>query len=659
MKKTIMKMASVSLCVVLASSGVGMTTYALSADKSSNNTILTENSVQNAAVNTDESALVKNETVYVIAGAEGSVKKIIVSDWIKNVLGSNNISDKSLLTDVENVKGDESYTMSGDNMRVWDAAGNDIYYKGNIEKELPVDMSVTYKLDGKNISAGDLAGKSGKVTIRFDYKNNQYRMVSIDGKEEKIYVPFAMLTGIILNNDIFTNVSVSNGKIINDGDKTIVAGIAFPGLQDSLAISEEKLEIPDYVEISADVKNFSMTSTVTIATNEVFNKIDTESLDSIDELSEALEQMTGAMNELMNGSSKLYEGISTLLDKSGELIAGIDKLAAGAEQLKSGAAQVDGGASQLSAAANQVNEGASQLNTAAGQVNEGASQVSTGAEGVAAGASQLQTGAAALSEGLSSLSANNDTLNGGAKQVFETLLATAQGQLAASGLTVPQLTIENYSQVLEGIVAALNANGASEAANTVSSLKASLDSYNVFYKGLAAYTAGVAQANEGAAQLKDGTAQLNAGAAQLKEGTAQLSAGTAQLSGGAAQLSEGTTQLSVGALSLKEGTSQLYAGADELCSGILTLKNGAPALTDGIKQLQSGSMQLSDGLKEFNEKGIKKITDYVNGDIDELVTRVKAIGDVSKSYRSFSGISDDMDGEVKFIYRTDSVKNEN
>lgn len=614
MKKTIMKMASVSLCVVLASSGVGMTTYALSGDKNSNNTVLAESSVQSTAVNTDEKALVKNETVYVIAGAQGDVKKIIVSDWIKNSLGSSSINDKSSLTQVENVKGDESYTMSGDNMRVWDAGGSDIYYKGNIEKELPVNMSVTYTLDGKKISPEELAGKSGKVTIRFDYENKQYKTVSIDGKNEKIYVPFAMITGIMLNNDVFSNVSVSNGKLMNDGDKTIVAGIAFPGLQDSLAISKENIDIPDYVEISADVKNFSMTSTVTIATNEVFNKIDTKSLDSVDELTESVSQMTGAMNELMNGSSQLYAGISTLLDKSGELIAGIDKLAAGAEQLKAGAEQVNVGAEQ---------------------VNTGAVQVNAGAGSVAAGASQLQTGAAALSEGLNSLSANNDTLNGGAKQVFDTLLTAAQGQLAASGLTVPQLTTDNYAQVLDGVAAMLNANGAGEAAKTVLSLKASLDSYNTFYKGLAAYTAGVAEATAGAAQLNAGAAQLNAGAAQLSTGTAQLSAGTA---------------------SLKDGTSQLYVGADELCSGILTLKNGAPALTDGIKQLQNGSMQLSDGLKEFNEKGIKKLADYVNGDIDGLVTRVKAIGDVSKSYSSFSGISDDMDGEVKFIYRTDSVK---
>ncbi len=159
---------------------------------------------------------------------------LFLQDWIKNSVGSNSFSDKSELTNVENVKGDETYTMNSDHMRVWDAQGNDIYYQGNIEKELPVNLSVSYKLDGKNISSSELVGKSGKVTIRFDYTNNQYETVEIDGKQEKINVPFAMLTGMILDNDVFSNVEVSNGKLLNDGDHTVIAGIAFPGLQSNL-----------------------------------------------------------------------------------------------------------------------------------------------------------------------------------------------------------------------------------------------------------------------------------------------------------------------------------------------------------------------------------------------------------------------------------------
>ena len=158
---------------------------------------------------------------------------------------SDSLDDKTELSDIENIKGDESFTLGGDNSCVWDAQGNDIYYQGNIEKELPVQMSVCYTLDGQAIAPEALAGQSGHVTIRFDYQNMQYEEVLLDGKTEKIYVPFTMLTGMLLDTEVFRNVTISNGKLINDGDRIAVVGIAFPGLQEDLAISKEKLDIPD------------------------------------------------------------------------------------------------------------------------------------------------------------------------------------------------------------------------------------------------------------------------------------------------------------------------------------------------------------------------------------------------------------------------------
>lgn len=562
MKKSMIKPLAVCLCATLLASS-GIAAYALADGKEDKTT---KKQVVSTADTAEKQVNSKDETVYVIAGSDGSVQKIIVSDWIKNNLNSNTLSDKSELTDVENVKGDESYTLGNDNTRVWDANGNDIYYQGNIEKELPVGLSVTYKLDGKTVSPTELAGKSGKVTIRFDYSNMQYEDVEINGQKEKIYVPFAMLTGVLLDNDVFTKVEVSNGKLINDGDRTAVIGIAFPGLQENLAVSKEKFEIPDYVEITADVKNFELGMTITLATNELFNEMDVERLDSIDDLSKSLGELSVAMGQLMDGSSQLYNGLATLLDKSGELVKGIDKLAAGAQTLKSGAGNLD------------------------------------------AGASKLQVGAAQLSEGLNTLSSNNDTLNGGARQVFETLLSTANTQLAAAGLNVPALTISNYADVLNGVIAA------SGGAQSVIALKASLDSYNTFYLGLQSYTAGVSQAASGAAELKTGTNDL------------------------------------------KNGTSQLYAGVCELYEGVLTLKNSAPALVDGVTKLRDGAMQLSNGLEEFNEKGIQKLVDAVDGDLAGLTTRLRATVDVSKNYHSFSGANENMDGQVKFIYRTDTIE---
>ena len=191
-----------------------------------------------------EETLHRDETVYVIANTDGSVRQIIVSDWIQNGLAAAQVEERSELSQVEAVKGSATYTLGQDNARVWDAQGQDLYYQGSIEKALPVDMTVTYQMDGQTVTPGQIAGKSGHVTIRFDYENRQYEMVEIDGTEEKIYVPFAMLTGLLLDSDRFTNVTVSNGKLFCDGSHTAVVGVAFPGLQEDLAMEKDRLGHP-------------------------------------------------------------------------------------------------------------------------------------------------------------------------------------------------------------------------------------------------------------------------------------------------------------------------------------------------------------------------------------------------------------------------------
>ena len=317
-KKELLKIVAVAAAGVIA--GTGVTAATIGAAKKTDGTKSTATSISSESESKTESTA-KNETVYVLANADGSVKKIIVSDWIKNSLNEKSLKDKTDLSDVKNVKGDESYVMDSDNMRVWNADGADIYYQGTISKELPVDLKVSYKLDGKAVSAEEIAGKSGKATIRFDYTNKQYSEVNIGGKTEKFYVPFAMLTGLMLDNDVFSNVSVTNGKIINDGDRMVVAGFALPGLQQNLNLSKDKLEIPDYVEITADVKNFALTTTLTLAANSLFNEIDTSKLNSADDLQAQLNELTSGMTKLINGSSELYGALTTLLSKSKELVA--------------------------------------------------------------------------------------------------------------------------------------------------------------------------------------------------------------------------------------------------------------------------------------------------------------------------------------------------
>lgn len=563
MKRSVVKAVSLCLCGILVAGCVGV--HALA---SGNETAEPAKPVQiSTAAPMAPQPSAKDETVYVLTKADGTVEKIIVSEWLKNADGSAFLADSAKLDGVENVKGNESFTLSGDT-RIWDAQGNDIYTQGSTDQALPVDMTVSYTLDGKSVSPEELAGKSGRVTIRFDYTNHEYQMMDIGGKQEKIYVPFAMLTGMSLDNEIFRNVEVSTGKIYNDGDRTAVIGIAFPGLQENLDVDPEKLEIPDYVEITADVTDFELGITLTVAVSDLFGELDTDQLDNTDDLKESLDKLTDAMDQLMDGSEQLHDGLCTLLEKSGEMVNGIDKLAVGAESLH------------------------------------------TGVDTLGTGAAQLQKGAEDLSAGLDILNGKSAALNAGADQVFDTLLASASQQLTTAGVALPaELTIENYSTILDSVIAALP----EEASAPVIQLKASLDSYSQFHQGLQNYTAGVAQAAAGAESLKTSAAQLN------------------------------------------NGATQLDGGAMELHSGIMTLKNSTPDLMDGVRRLRDGSKELADGLDEFNREGIQKLVDAVDDDLEGLVERLRATVDASKDYHSFSGGSGETSGQVKFIYRTASV----
>lgn len=761
MSKTTKKILAICLCAALCLGGAGMAFAQASSKKADDQPV---SAAQQAAEL--QQKISKDETVYVLTGADGSVKKIIVSDWLKNELGSASVADKSDLSDIENVKGDESYTINGDNMTVWDAQGNDIYYQGNIQKELPVGLSVRYYLDGKSVSPEELKGKSGKVTIRFDYENRQYETVQINGVNQRIYIPFAMLTGMILDNDTFQNVQITNGKLVNDGDRTVVVGLAFPGLQENLNLSRDDLSIPDSVEITADVTNFSLGMTVTLACNDLFSQLGDVDLTSLDSTS-ALDQLTGAMDQLLNGSSALYEGLSTLLDKSGELVSGVEELAQGAAAIKSGADSVDDGAAQLKA------------------------------------------GLADLSSGLNTLSANSEALNSGAKQVFNSLLETAATQIRAKGLNVPDLTIENYAeelntliksldettvyetalkqvtdaveaqrpvitqkvteavrqqvetqvtaavrqQVTEEVTAAVQQQVTATVTDTVQQqvaeqvIQAAANMSKADYD--AAVAAGIipqqtqdavnaaiqAQMGSEAVQSKiaeNVSAQMASEAVQSKitenidmqisseavqatitentdaqlqteaiqatiqqqtelqvqkaisenmasdavqsqlkkasEGAQTLIALKASLddyntfylglltyTGGVDDAAAGANDLYAGADQLKGGTAQLRAGAAQLYNGVLQLQDGTPALVSGVTQLKDGAMQLSEGLQQFNRDGIQKLVNLLQNDVGDLSARVQATIDVSKDYRSFAGISDDAEGQVKFIYRTDEI----
>ena len=441
MKKNKMKRITAGVLALVITLGIAGTV--VFADNDNNKENDSTQITAEAAVNDEvENPKEKNETVYLFTDGSGEVSKTLVSDWISNPNGAYGLNDNSELSDIVNVKGDEEFV---DN--IWNANGNDIYYQGTTDKQAPVGIKITYLLDGEEISAQDIVGKSGKVTVRYEYGSNAKVTIPTQEGSTEVYVPFLMATGMILDNDNFKNIEVTGGKLVNDGDRSVIIGFGIPHASEVLGSSSMlNVTIPEGFEFTADVTDFQIDTAYTVATNQIFTKA------------------------------------SQVADTSDEK----DKM--------------EGLASQLTQALDALVEGSTQLNTGLASATKGITDVSAS---------------------LQQLSSNNDALNGGAKQVFDTLLATADSQLKAAGLTLPALTIDTYSAVLDQVITQVG-GASTEAGMKIAALKEQLDSYNKFYTSLNQYTAGVMSAYNGTVQLKNGMTQLSAGSKQLADGIAQL-----------------------------------------------------------------------------------------------------------------------------------------
>lgn len=637
-------------------------------------------------------AAAKEETVYVFTDAAGGVKNILVSDWLTNPDGNDKLADRSELTNLENVKGDGSYTQNADGELVWQADGEDVYYQGSTDKTPPVTIKTEYFLDGASITPEALAGKSGRVTIRYTYINNLSERRTVGGKDETIYVPFAAVTGLLLDNEVFSNVEVTNGKLVNDGDHTAVVGFALPGMNESLGLDkleDSEVTLPESFELTADAKNFALNTTMTVVTSEIFGKLSVaDAEDAADKLQEMVDQLTDAMQALLDGSSQIYDGLEELLEKSGTLVSGVDALYSGAGALKSGIGTLSNGTQELAGGTQQ------------------------------------------LLNGLNTLSGNSTTLNAGAQQIFASLLTAATTQLRAAGVEVPDLTAENYASVLNGVNAQLDeaavrqlayntayqqvealvrAQEATFRAAVTEKVRETVTAQVLDALGMTqeAYEAGVEaglisaevqqqvsdailaamnsedtqakidalteqaiqakideQMNGEAvqSQIAAAVAQAKAGSSTVTELKSQLDQvaefvdGVAAYTAGVDQAASGAQTLTDGAQTLRAGVGQLAKGASDLYDGVGTLKAGSGKLVDGVSELRDGQKQLNDGLKQFKEEAVDKLVDALGGDLENIAQRAEAMCELAAEYRSFAGIADGTQGTVRFLYRSDAIE---
>ncbi len=583
-----------------------------------------------------DSGNAKDETVYVVTESDGSQSDIIVSDHLKNKSGKDTIKDISTLSDIENVKGEEKFKREDDGTLSWNAKGKDIYYQGKTDKEAPISMDVKYYLDGKKVDGADLNGKTGKVKIVINYSNNaQYKGTK---------VPFVVLTGMVLENDNFENIKVSSGKVIDDGEKSFIVGMAAPGIADSLGISEEELGFGSSVEITGDAKDFEAEDMMTLVTNDFLRDIDLDGLNAGD-LDSQIEQLDSAAQELVSGTNTLYKGIETLSDSSAALATGVSKLNDGASKLDEGTKDALKGSKTLAAGSKEL---AGKLTSKLGDIGDGVSQMSTAVNGIKKYVTAINAGLngdgtnPGLVDGASSLVTGMET----AKNTLDQGAAADQDALAYLGqlYDAGKITDDDYAQLRTLITGSVQVQ---------TGVSASLDTTGSLGAGAAKIAAGTKQLQ--GAMSGDGTAtnpgltnvvdQLYAG---VQEMATQLGAATSENS----ELTVGLNKLVTGTDSLVDGENQLSDGAAQLADGMSELYSKSGLLISGIGQLDAGSKKLNDGMSQFYKEGIGKIVSLYNDKLKSAVSNADALIDAGKAYNTFTQVPDGMDGTVKFIYRT-------
>lgn len=743
--------------LTIAMVGTGFSVYTVHAEKAGTEAAQTTDNTSDSEdelslssmlkdnVSVSEKEIDKDETVYLISDASGNVNQTIVSDHLINRDKSDTLKDKSSLKDIENVKGDETFSQSGDDL-TWQADGNDIYYQGTSTAQAPVSQKVTYYLDGKEISPEDLAGKSGKVTIHFDYTNHSTYTETVNGEEVTVCVPFAAITGMVLD-DSFSNVEVTNGKVQNTGKGNIVIGYALPGLKDSLDLNDDDLDedvdIPESFEVTADVENFSLETAMTVVANagsflstdgssdlsSVDDMIDTltdasEQLqdgskqlsDGLDTLQSSLKEFSSGMNTLSGGIKSYTDGAKTLGNGIGSLKNGMDSLAGSAPALIDGVNQLKTGSQSAVSGAGQLQSGVAELQTGTATVKDGSSKTAAGAKTLSdslqaqlpqlksminttiasqldATTLQLLAGTGCITDGTNAVTADNiATVYANVQSNKDTIIGVIKRQIMATGLDDATATA-GASQQYKTLEGALG-----QAKTSVDNLNAMVDGAKQLADGTAAVDAGVGQLQDGEQKLKtgadalfnglqsldaginslyDGAVTLNGGAAQVREGaktvsdginqeyegTKSLAAGIGQIDGGLGTVTDRMPDLTSGIKQLQDGTNQLAAGAntlvsnnDTLNSGAAQLVNGTSQIVDGVNKLDTGSHTLADGMVEFNEQGINKIVNAYKGDLKPLANRLQAMIDAGEDYQSYSDIADGANGSVKFIYKLDSIK---
>lgn len=646
----------------------------------------------------------KTETVYAKADADGTVNEITVNTVLKNK-NEKKIQDYSNLTDIKNIKGDEEYTKQSDGTILWDNQGEDIEYEGKSSEQLPVTVQISYFLDDKEISPKELAGKSGSLKIRFDYENHTKEETNVNGKKEELPVPFAAISALLLSEDNATNIEVKNGKVISLDGQNLIIGYACPGLDKNLNLSDSELtkdiELPEYVEVTADVTDFELDFTATVFSSGLLSDLDEESLDDLDETSDNMDKIQEASGELKDGSGKLLDGMKTYDEYMKQYLSGVNSLKEGVDALKSGMQVLNENKTALGSGAQALTDGLCQFSNSLSEISFGNASGQSGFDfsGVENAMVALVADGQKLNTALTQLQTQLQTVENFVTEAV-TYQTTVQNDVETVKNTLKAIdwdAIENdaktqrEAQIDSAVEAALNETmqetSLSEEEQEIlkEGLKSSLETQLKENDKDTELTKEAREKTEEAVQtllsipalnipdlsvdtsalpeiLTDMQAQMQAlgEAAELLGGLPEqmqtLQEGMKTIQNAAEQLAQGSSQLNTGISAFSDGIGQLYVGGQSLSEGTDQLSSAGSALDSGYQALVDGMKALDEGVTEFDKEAIQKLTDLAGGDLTNLTTKIRGLKKVDAEYQNFGGIYEGQSGSVRFIIETEEIK---
>ena len=665
---------------------------------------------------------VKKETVYVILDATGKVKSQIVTDWIHSDTPNSTIKDKSELENIVNLKGDESPQKDGKYI-TWKLNTNDLFYQGTISKQLPFIVSIKYYLNGKEIEPQYLAGRSGKVKIKIEVENKQHKIVKINGKNKTIYLPLTFAAVVNLPLDKFENVKTNVGEVITEGNTQAVVSVFLPGLLESLGLDDENdiVNVPKYIEITADCKHFELSPIYMVATNKLLDIKDVKEIDSVDSLQKAINTLYTSSEKILEGAVKLSDGekeftlnfekftngLKLLSDASCQLCKGIESLEDGtnklytsSKQLKIGTGELNKNSQKLYKGVAEFGDGVYKYTYATSQFSDGAIKIVDGYELLFAKNQELFEAVKKVSSGLDLATSSQKDLVAGAKKLEDAIQNLLEGNkkelevlnivyngfdAIISGLqklenlpvvkdVVSNLIagIDKQRQAIKGLIDSKQAmiNGLSQIFDNLKKMSQGQEKLSIALMQLKDAQAKIANSSDlivqnqkllkqSATKLKDSKNILDEGAKKLLNSKDQLVNGTKSFCEGIEKLDKATAQFISGTEKLNEGAKQLSGGMTEFDKNIKMVYSASGKLLEGSKKLEDGAESLSINYHKFHNEGIQKLYSKADETIEKLndiKDTLNELKEFSQSYKTFSGISDELDGEVKFVLKTDEIK---